>query len=231
MPSPCPCVVLPSLSAHARSRGEVAHGGFGDWSGLRVYSGAPAMTDPAQRPADVTQLLQAWSSGRSEVMEQLFAAIYEELRRLARSHLARESGQHTWQPTELVHEAFGRLVAQKVSWQNRHHFYGIAAQCMRRILVDYARKKKAAKRPTSSAAVPLEDHVAVSLSTTDRILIVDEALDRLAAANPRQAKIVELKYFGGLGIDEIAAVAGISPATVKRDWEEAKRMLFETLRT
>ena len=145
------------------------------------------------KAADVTQLLQAWSSGHRDVTEQLFAAIYDELRRLARSHLSRESSQHTWQPTELVHEAFGRLVAQKVSWQNRHHFYGIAAKCMRRILVDYARKKRAAKRPSASAAVPLEDHLAVSVSTTDRILIVDEALDRLAAVNPRQARVVELK--------------------------------------
>ena len=189
------------------------------------------MTERAPKPPDVTQLLQAWSNGRGEVSEQLFAAIYDELRRLARSHLSRESSHHTWQPTELVHEAFGKLVAQKVSWHNRHHFYGIAAQCMRRILVDYARKKKAAKRPAASAAVPLDDNLAVSASTTDRILIVDEALERLGAVNARQARVVELKYFGGLGIDEIAAVTGTSPATVTRDWDEAKRMLFETLRT
>ena len=187
------------------------------------------MAEAPQSPPDVTQLLKAWSSGRSDVMDQLFIAIYDELRRLARSHLARESKHHTWQPTELVHEAFGRLVAQKVSWQNRHHFYGIAAKCMRRLLVDYARKKRAAKRPSSSAAVELDDDIAASPNTADRILAVDEALERLAATNARQAQVVELKYFAGLGIEEIAEVAGVSPATVKRDWEEAKRMLFETL--
>jgi RNA polymerase sigma factor (TIGR02999 family) len=187
------------------------------------------MADRPQRQPDVTRLLQDWSSGRSEVVEQLFTAIYDELRRLARSHLSRESRHHTWQPTELVHEAFARLVAQKVSWQNRHHFYGIAAKCMRRLLVDHARKKQAAKRPSAAAAVPLEDDVAVVTAPTDRILIIDQALERLAAVNPRQAQVVELKYFGGLGIEEIAEVAGVSPATVKRDWEEAKRMLFEAL--
>jgi RNA polymerase sigma factor (TIGR02999 family) len=186
---------------------------------------------PPSRPdvPDVTVLLKQWGDGRSEVVEQLFGLVYDELRRLARSHMSRESSHHTWQPTELVHEAFGRLVAQKVSWQNRRHFYGIAAKCMRRLLVDYARKKRAAKRPTSASAVPLEDDVASISDTTERILVVDQALERLAAVNPRQAQIVELKYFAGLGIEEIAEVAGVSPATVKRDWEEAKRMLFEAL--
>jgi RNA polymerase sigma factor (TIGR02999 family) len=186
------------------------------------------MPDRPQHP-DVTELLQDWSKGRSDALEPLFALIYNELRGLARSHLARESRHHTLQPTELVHEAFGKLVAQKVTWQNRGHFYGIAAKCMRRILVDYARKKKAAKRPTSADAVDLDDDLAATPNSADRILMVDEALERLAAVNPRQSQIVELKYFAGLGIDDIAQVAGVSPATVKRDWEEAKRMLFETL--
>ena len=197
----------------------------------RRIVGARNMPDaPANRP-DVTSLLQQWSNGRSEVVEQLFAVIYDELRRLARSQLSRESKSHTLQPTELVHEAFGRLVAQRVSWQNRRHFYGVAAQCMRRLLVDYARKKRAAKRPTAGEAMPLDDEMAVTPNSMERILIVDDALNRLAAAHPRQAQIVELKYFGGLSIEEIAKVADVSPATVKRDWEEAKQMLFETLRS
>jgi RNA polymerase sigma factor (TIGR02999 family) len=156
--------------------------------------------------------------------------IYDELRSLARSHLARENRHHTLQPTELVHEAFARLVAQKVSWQNRGHFYGIAAQCMRRILVDYARKKKAAKRPSSNVAVELSEELPAPTEASDRLLIIDEALQRLADVNPRQARVVELKYFAGLSIEEIAQATAVSPATVKRDWEEAKRALFEALR-
>ena len=189
------------------------------------------MADATANRPDVTYLMKEWSKGRSEVLEQLFSLIYDELRRLARSQLSRESKGHTLQATELVHEAFGRLVAQRVSWQNRRHFYGIAAQCMRRLLVDYARKKKAAKRPTAGEAVPLDDEMVVMPNTIDRILIVDEALDRLASVNARQAQVVELKYFGGLTIEEIAKVAHIAPATVKRDWEEAKQRLFEALQS
>jgi RNA polymerase sigma factor (TIGR02999 family) len=185
------------------------------------------MAEP--KPPDVTLLLKAWSNGDRGVVDQLFTAIYDELRRLARSRLAREARSHTWQPTELVHEAFARLVAQKVSWQNRHHFYGIAAECMRRVLVDHARRKKAAKRPSSAAAVPLDEALSAGEDSLDRILIVDEALTRLAHTNPRQARVVELKIFGGFNIEEIAAVAGISPATVKRDWDEAKREIVGVL--
>jgi RNA polymerase sigma factor (TIGR02999 family) len=189
------------------------------------------VSEPAKKRPDVTKLLKEWSAGRSDVVDQLFALIYGELRGLARSHLSRER-RHTLQPTELVHEAFARLVAQKVSWQNRGHFYGIAARCMRRILVDYARKKRAAKRPSSGEEVELSEEIAatpVSIDSIDRILIVDEALERLAAVDARQSQVVELKFFAGLSIEEIAEVTGVSPATVKRDWEEAKRLLFDTL--
>jgi RNA polymerase sigma factor (TIGR02999 family) len=188
------------------------------------------MAPPQPGRRDVTQLLRQWSDGQREALDPLFAMIYDELRTLARSHLSRENRHHTLQPTELVHEAFARLVAQKVSWQNRGHFYGIAAQCMRRILVDYARKKKAAKRPSSYVAVELSEELPAPTETSDRLLIIDEALQRLADVNPRQARVVELKYFAGLSIDEIAQATAVSPATVKRDWEEAKRALFEALR-
>jgi RNA polymerase sigma factor (TIGR02999 family) len=180
-------------------------------------------------PPDVTHLLQQWSDGHREALDPLFAKIYDELRALARSHMAREKRNHTLQPTALVHEAFARLVQQKVSWRNRGHFFGIAAQCMRRILVDHARKKRAAKRPTSVMAVELSEELPAPEDATDRILIVNEALERLSGSNRRLANIVELKYFAGLTIDEIAEVTGLSPATVKRDWEEAKRLLFEAL--
>jgi RNA polymerase sigma factor (TIGR02999 family) len=218
---------MTSLSAHAQGPEEKAH------RETRVVVGyidaRYPMSEP--KPPDVTQLLKAWSNGDRHVVDQLFTAIYDELRRLARSRLARERRSHTWQPTDLVHEAFARLVAQKVSWQNRHHFYGIAAECMRRVLVDHARKKKAAKRPSSAAAVPLDEELAAGPDSLDRILIVDEALTRLTQANPRQARVVELKIFGGLSIEEIAAAAGISPATVKRDWEEAKQAMFDGLQS
>lgn len=186
----------------------------------------------ASKPAgqrDVTQLLQEWSHGHREALDPLFARIYDELRKLARSHLARENRNHTLQPTELVHEAFAKLVMQKVSWQNRGHFFGIAARCMRRILVDHARKKKAAKRPASTLAVELSEDLPAPEHTIERILIVDEALERLAATQPRLASVVELKYFAGLTIEEIAEVTGTSPATVKRDWDEAKQALSEAL--
>jgi RNA polymerase sigma factor (TIGR02999 family) len=185
------------------------------------------MSTPADRP-DVTQLLQDWSKGRHDVLEQLFTLIYAELRRLARGHLARER-HHTLQPTELVHEAFGRLVQQRVTWQNRGHFYGIAAKCMRRILVDHARRKRAAKRPASSMAVALDDTEVASRNSTERILMLNEALDRLAAVKPRQAQVVELKYFSGLSNEQIAQITGMSVATVERDWTEAKRILFDAL--
>jgi RNA polymerase sigma factor (TIGR02999 family) len=179
--------------------------------------------------ADVTQLLQQWSGGHREALDPLFARIYSELRGLARSQLRRENRNHTLQPTELVHEAFARLVVQKVSWQNRNHFFGIAAKCMRRILVDHARRKKAAKRPAVDASVELNDDLAVYVDASDRILAVNEALDALTETRPRLTSIVELKFFAGFSIDEIAATTGVSPATVKRDWDEAKRLLHARL--
>ena len=177
------------------------------------------------RQADVTRLLQEWSDGRRDALDRLFPVIYAELRRIARGQLARERRQHTLQATDLVHEAFVRLVDQKVGWQNRVHFYGIAATCMRRVLVDYARRKHAAKRPPAAAAVALEDASIGEPSSIDTILAVDQALHRLAEVEPRQAQIAELKFFGGLEIPEIGEALGISKATVKRDWSAAKHAL------
>ena len=184
---------------------------------------------PPTPPRDVTRLLKRWSSGQREALDPLFTLVYNELRRMARGHLAREARNHTLAPTELVHEAFGRLVGQEVSWQNRAHFFGIATQCMRRILVDHARRKRAAKRPTSDVEVELTEEARVAEAASDRILMIDEALRRLEHVRPRQARVVELKYFGDLTIDEIAEVVGVSPATVKRDWEEAKNWLKDVL--
>jgi RNA polymerase sigma-70 factor, ECF subfamily len=180
----------------------------------------------AERPtpkAEVTRLLKQWRAGRHEALELLLPLVYDELRRMARIQLSRERQRHTLQATELVHEAFVRLVDQKAGWQNRLHFYGIAAQCMRRILVDHARKKRAAKRPPADGAVDLEKADVGESSGIDTLLALDEALDRLAGESPRQAQIAELRLFAGLEISEIAKLMGVAEATVKRDWSAAKK--------
>ena len=187
------------------------------------------MTDVPPRQLEVTRLLQDWSNGRREVMDRLLPLVYEELRRMARSQLAREGRRHTLQPTELVHDAFMRLVDQKAGWRNRAHFYGIAATCMRRILVDYARRKQAAKRPQAAAAVELNEETLSGSMPVDTMIAIDQALDRLAARDPRQAQIAELKCFVGLEVTEIAEILDISAATVKRDWAEARDALHALL--
>jgi RNA polymerase sigma-70 factor (ECF subfamily) len=183
------------------------------------------MAEIRQRHGDVTQLLKQWRQGHSEALDGLLPLIYGELRRMARGQLAREHRRHTLQPTELVHEAFVKLVDQKAEWQSRVHFYGIAARCMRRILVDHARRKQAWKRPQAAGAVDLDTDIVSASSPIDTILAVDEALTRLAAIDPRHATIAELKFFGGLEVPEIAEIVGMSPATVKRDWAAAKQTL------
>jgi RNA polymerase sigma factor (TIGR02999 family) len=180
--------------------------------------------------ADVTRLLKDWSEGRREALEILFPLVYDELRRMARAQLARERRGHTLRSTELVHEAFVRLVDQKAGWQNRLHFYAIASRCMRRVLVDHARRKRAAKRPPAAAAVDLDHAVVAGQSgNIETLLALDEALDRLAEHAPRQAQIAELKLFAGLEVAEIAQAVGASPATVKRDWADAKARLAAAL--
>jgi RNA polymerase sigma factor (TIGR02999 family) len=186
------------------------------------------MADTRQRGGDVTQLLKDWRQGRRDALDGLLPLIYGELRQMARRHLAGEP-RHTLQPTELVHEAFIKLVDQRADWQNRVHFYGIAATCMRRILVDHARRKRAAKRPQAAAAVDLDDAALGASRPMDTILAVDEALTRLAAVNPRHAQIAELRFFGGLDVNEIAEVIGMSEATVTRDWSSAKRSLKQLM--
>ena len=183
------------------------------------------MTDVPPRQLEVTRLLQDWSEGRRDAMDRLFPLIYGELRKMARNQLARERRHHTLQPTELVHDAFMRLVDQKAGWRNRAHFYGIAAQCMRRILVDYARRKQAAKRPPSGGAVELDNVDLGAVTPIDTMIAIDEALERLAEREPRQAQVAELKFFAGLEIPEIAQLLDVSPATVKRDWAAARQEL------
>jgi RNA polymerase sigma factor (TIGR02999 family) len=178
---------------------------------------------------DVTALLHDWCNGNQAVKEQLFELVYDALRKLARSHLRRERSDHTLQATALVHEAYMRLVDQsRVEWQNRAQFLGIASQMMRRILVDHARGKHAARRGGGVANVPFED--AFGQVEVDHDLVkIHEALDDLAKVDPSGAKVIELRYFGGLSIEETAQVMGTSASTVKREWAAARTWLYREL--
>jgi RNA polymerase sigma factor (TIGR02999 family) len=169
--------------------------------------------------ASVSQLLIAWGRGEAAALEQLTPRVYRELHKLARSYLRRGRPNQTLQPTALINEAFLRLLdqSQPVEWENRAHFYGIAARLMRMILVDYARAHHAAKRGGAGAPVTLEDCMAVSPSRPPDVLEIDEALDRLAAVDERKAKVIELRYFGGMDREEVAAALGLTVPTVKRD--------------
>ena len=156
--------------------------------------------------------------------------VYDELRRLAGSYLRQERSDHTLQPTALVHEAYLRLVDQKnVHWKDKGHFFAITAQLMRRILVDHARSHRAEKRGSGAAKVPLEDAVVMSNERPDELLTLDESLTRLGRMDPQQARIVELRIFAGLSVEDTADLLGISPATVKRDWSMAKAWLATSL--
>ena len=183
-----------------------------------------------ERASDVTGLLVAWSNGEEAAGAALIHAVYGELRRLARAYLRRERPEHSLPPTALVHEAYLKLVDQtRVRWQNRAHFFGIAAQQMRRILVDHARAQGAAKRG-AGVTVPLSDlDVGIDPPHAD-IVALDIALDKLARIDARQSQLVELRYFGGLTVEETAAILGVAPITVKREWALARSWLFRELR-
>jgi RNA polymerase sigma factor (TIGR02999 family) len=179
---------------------------------------------------DVTRLLMSWSDGDRSALEELMPLVYGELRRLASAHFRRERPGHTLQGTAVVHEAFMRLVDQRdVRWQNRAHFYGIAAQMIRRILLDYARSHHAGKRGAGAVKLQLDEALAVSRSDNLEIEALNEALDRLEALDERQARIVELRYFSGLSIEETGEVMQLSPATIKREWNSARAWLFREM--
>lgn len=177
---------------------------------------------------DITRMLIELTDGNTEVVNSILPHIYDELRRLAGSYLRRERADHTLQPTALVHEAYMKLIDQKkVKWQNRAHFFGIAAQVMRRILLDHARKHKADKRGGEAEKLPLEEEIlVVSHEKSNELIALDDALDALAAIDPQKAKIVELRYFGGLSIEETAEVMGVSVPTINRQWRTAKAWLY-----
>ncbi len=182
-------------------------------------------------PPDVTLLLNKLAAGDQKAAAELVPLVYEELRRLAARHLAHERPDHTLQATALVHEAYVKLAAQKdAKWQNRAQFFGVASQAMRRILVDYARGKQRIRRGGKQQKVPLDGVVLVSPGRTEEVLAVHESLSRLATLDARQARIVELRYFGGLKVEEIAEVVGISAKTVMRELNVAKAWLYGDLK-
>ncbi len=179
---------------------------------------------------DVTQLLVDWSNGDQAALERLLPLVNDELRRLARRYMRREGPGHTLQTSALVNEAYLRLIDQKnVQWQNRAHFFGIAAQLMRRILIDHARSHHYAKRGGGASKVSLDEAAAVKDARADELLAVDEALEKLTALDPRKGRVVELRFFGGLSLEETAEVMGISSPTVQREWRAAKAWLHRML--
>ena len=185
------------------------------------------------RGADVTGLLIAWSEGDSEALDALLPVVYAELRRQARRALLSEAAGHTLQPTALVHEAYLKLVDQQPSgWQSRSQFYALAARCMRQVLVDAARTRRAAKRGGGAHPITLSDAKNLASATevtSEDVLALDEALTRLSALDPDQARLVELRYFAGLTLDDTAATLGVSTATVSREWTVARLWLRREL--
>lgn len=181
-------------------------------------------------PQEVTQLLVDWSNGDQAALDKLLPLVNAELRRLAASYMRRENPGHTLQTSALVNEAYLRLIdQQQVRWQNRAHFFGIAAQLMRRILIDHARHHQYAKRGGGALQVSLDEAAAVTETRAAELLAVDEALERLTALDTRKGRIVELRFFGGLSLEEAAEVLGISSPTVQREWRAAKAWLHRML--
>jgi len=184
------------------------------------------MTSPSDSPHELTQLLIAWGNGDEAAREELMPLVYGELHRLAHGYMGKERLDHTLQTSALVNEAYLRLIDQKkVQWQNRAHFFGIAARMMRRILVDYARNRRYAKRGGHAFRVTLDETFIVPEERSAEVLALDHALNRLVEIDARKGQIVELRFFGGLSIEETAEVLQVSPGTVMRDWTLAKAWL------
>lgn len=184
-------------------------------------------SDPSIR---INDLLAQWNDGDLEARDALMPLVYDELRRLAASYLRRERSDHTLQPTALVHEAFLRMLEQKnINWQGKRHFFGTAAQLMRRILVDYARSHLGKKRGSGAPKVPLTEAFVMSKQRPDELLALDESLKRLSEVDPQQARVVELRVFAGLTVEQVAKVLEVSPATVKRDWSMSKAWLLREI--
>ena len=181
-------------------------------------------------PHEVTQLLVAWGNGDQSALDRLMPLVYDELHRMAHRYMAQERAEHTLQTSALANEAYVRLIDQKnVRWQNRAQFFGIAATSMRRILVGYARRRKRAKRGAGALQISLDEAALLSNERASEMVAIDEALEHLAAVDPRKSQVVELRFFGGLSIDETAEVLHVSPGTVMRDWTLAKAWLRQDM--
>ena len=181
-------------------------------------------------PHEVTGLLLDWSNGNQAALDRLMPLVDRELNRLAHHYMRQETPGHTLQTTALVNEAYLRLVDQRhVHWKNRAHFFALSAQLMRRILVDHARKRRYAKRGGDAHKISFDEAMAVSRERGADLIALDDALEKLAAIDPRKSKVVELRFFGGLSVEETAAALSVSPLTVKRDWSMAKAWLYNSL--
>ena len=179
---------------------------------------------------DITRLLARWKQGDARALEELTPIVYQELRQLARHYMRRESGDHTLQPTAVVHEAYVRLTGvREAKFQNRTHFYGAAATIMRRILVDHARERRAGKRGAGATLKSLDEADERGVDVRFDLIYLNDALDRLAALAPKPARVVELRYFGGLSVDETAEFLNVAPITVKRHWAFARAWLHRAL--
>jgi RNA polymerase sigma factor (TIGR02999 family) len=184
----------------------------------------------AQKQMDITQLLLEWGGGDATALDQLMPVVYSELRKIARRFMRRQGPNNTLQTTELVNEAYLRLIdSSRVNWQNRTHFFAVSAQLMRRVLVDAARRRNSQKRGGGQVRVTLDDRLDIAEADGTDVVALDEALKRLAELNPRHSRIVELRYFGGLTEDQVAELLEVSPRTVRRDWSLAKAFLFREL--
>jgi RNA polymerase sigma-70 factor (ECF subfamily) len=178
----------------------------------------------------VTQLLKAMRMGDSRAADDLLPLVYAELHRLAKAYMRRERPEHTLQATALINEAYLRLVREDADWNNRAHFIGVAANMMRRVLVDHARAHKAGRRAGGLKRVEMSDDLRISVEQLDEVALVNDALTKLGKVKPRQAQVVELRYFGGLSVEQISDLLGIAPRSVKRDWSLARIWLFRELR-
>jgi len=177
-------------------------------------------------PQEITQLLLSWSKGDKTALDQLVPLVYPELRRLAQRYMRRENSLHTLQTSALINEAYLRIVdQQEVQWQDRAHFFAVAAQVMRHILIDHARRHHYAKRGAGARRVPLDETAVISRERAAEFVALDDALTSLAAVDARKSKIVELRFFGGLTVEEISEVMKLSPITIKREWRSAKAWL------
>lgn len=186
-----------------------------------------ASDEPAVNP--ITQLLRQWGRGDRAALDQLLPLVYRELHKMAKRHMAQQGGRHTLQTTAVIHEAYLKLAGAPQDWENRAHFFGVASKAMRHVLVDHARSRKAAKRGGEIQILPMDEALAVADGSAQDVIALDNALKTLGASYPRQAEVVELRYFGGLSVEDAARTLDISVETVARDWRFARSFLKREL--